>query len=510
MAQTTFVNITHLVVEPSRSLLSVPEPRPGDIRVIPQSVSADIPEPVAIALLISGALPHRACGTVGHEEMTHRDLHPGPNGGPDRAAPARSAELLEIVPCALMEVNIDACGHRAITYFSGPATEMYGYSRAEVLGRDPVLLSAASPSEISRWRASFDATGRWRQTAKHITKDGRTIDVELDGLAWRDETGRLAGYLMAIRDVTAETNRARRLDQQSALLQLAPTPIFARDMQRRITFWNRAAETLYGYTHAEVVGRRAKDVLRTRYPIALEEIERIVAETGRWDGDLVQTDRDGGQITVASTWGVFDDANGRIVGLLEVNRDITERLALQVERERTLASAERLRLSERLLRSQRLESLGQLAGGIAHDFNNLLAVIAGDTSALTDGIEDLASSVTAQAHDQLIADLGEVARATSAGSGTSPTELLGLRTAGDGALRAGVAQRRRCRHGGAHRPHDRRARAAGDRARPRPGARGRRPGPHRPDPPQPRDQRARRDAHRRPADHHDAQRVARR
>ncbi|HEY6524502.1 MAG TPA: PAS domain S-box protein, partial [Solirubrobacteraceae bacterium] len=349
---------------------------------------------------------------MGHEEMTHRDSHPGPGGGLDRAAPARSAELLEIVPCALMEVIIDAGGHRAITYFSGPATEMYGYSSTDVLGRDPVLLSAASPDEISRWRAGFDATGRWRRTTKHITKDGRIIDVELDGLGWRDETGRLAGYLMAIRDVTAENDRARRLDQQSALLQLAPTPIFARDMQRRITFWNRAAETLYGYTHAEVVGRRAKDVLRTRYPIALEEIERIVAQNGRWDGDLVQTDRDGQEITVASTWGAFHDANGRMIGLLEVNRDITERLALQAERERTLASAERLRLSERLLRSQRLESLGQLAGGIAHDFNNLLAVIAGYTSALTDGVEDLSSAVTAQAHDELIADLGEVARAT--------------------------------------------------------------------------------------------------
>ena len=215
--------------ERSRSLLSVPERRPGAIRVIPQFASGDIPEPVAVALPISGALPHRLCGAVGHEEMTHRDSHPGPGGGPDRATPARSAELLEIVPCALMEVNIDAGSHRAITYFSGPATEMYGYSRTDVLGRDPVLLSAASPDEISRWRAGFDATGRWRQTAKHITKDGRTLDVELDGLAWRDETGRLAGYLMAIRDVTAETDRARRLDQQSALLQLAPTPIFALD-----------------------------------------------------------------------------------------------------------------------------------------------------------------------------------------------------------------------------------------------------------------------------------------
>ncbi len=344
--------------------------------------------------------------------MRDRDPDPPPSGRPDEALPSRSAELLEIVPCALMEVTIDAAGHRAITYFSGPASQMYGYSRADALGRDPVFLSAAAPDQISRWRAAFDETGRCRITTKHLTKAGRMIDVELDGLAWRDETGRMAGYLMAVRDITAETARALQLDQQSALLELVPLAVFARDMQRRITLWNQAAETMYGYTRAEVIGRRPKDVLRTRYPIPLDEIERIVTESGRWEGDLVQTQRDGEQITVASTWGAFYDGGGRIIGLLEVNRDITERLALQAERERALADAERVRLSERLVRSQRLESLGQLAGGIAHDFNNLLAIIAGYTTALTEGVEDLGGAVTAEAHDRLIADLGEVSRAT--------------------------------------------------------------------------------------------------
>ncbi len=311
-----------------------------------------------------------------------------------------------------MEVQIDDEGHRSITYFSGRATEMYGYGPTDAVGRDPVFLSAASPGEVSRWRATFNETGRWRQAAKHMTKDGRVIDVELDGLAWRYEDGRLAGYLMAIRDTTAETEQARRLEQQSALLQLAPNAIFARDPHRRITFWNRAAETMYGYTRAEVIGRRPKDVLHTRYPIPLEEIERIVEDTGRWDGDLVQTSKDGRRITVASTWGAFYDSDGGMLGLLEINRDITDRLALQAERERTLAAAERVRLSERLVRAQRLESLGQLAGGIAHDFNNLLAVIAGYTTALTDSVEDLAPSLSSDARTRLIADLGEVARAT--------------------------------------------------------------------------------------------------
>jgi hypothetical protein len=114
-----------------------------------------------------------------------------------------------------------------------------------------------------------------------------------------------------------------------AMVELAHDPIFARDAERRITFWNRGARDTYGYALHEALGRRPQELLRTEYPIALEEIERIVTETGGWEGDLVQYTKGGQRVVVASTWAARYNVDGCLAGLLELNRDITVGLARQ-------------------------------------------------------------------------------------------------------------------------------------------------------------------------------------
>jgi PAS domain S-box-containing protein len=123
--------------------------------------------------------------------------------------------------------------------------------------------------------------------------------------------------------------RERVLAAHTALLDLAPDAIFARDAQRRITFWNRGAQTTYGYAAAEALGAVPGELLRTEYPAALEEIERFVMETGGWEGDLVQHAKDGRRLVVESRWAAHYDPSGYMTGLLEVNRDITARLQSQ-------------------------------------------------------------------------------------------------------------------------------------------------------------------------------------
>jgi PAS domain S-box-containing protein len=117
---------------------------------------------------------------------------------------------------------------------------------------------------------------------------------------------------------------------QTALLDLAPDAIFARDATRRITFWNRGAQSTYGYSSAEALGVAPRELLQTEYPIPLEEIERLVGEAGSWQGDLIQHTKDGRRLVVESRWAAQRDPDGHVVGLLEVNRDITTRLRSQL------------------------------------------------------------------------------------------------------------------------------------------------------------------------------------
>jgi PAS domain S-box-containing protein len=193
--------------------------------------------------------------------------------------------------------------------------------------------------------------------------------------------------------------RSRELAAHTALLDLAPDAIFARDARRRITFWNRGAHSTYGFSREEALGVNPGELLRTEYPIPLEEIERIVTETGGWDGDLVQHTRDGRRLKVESRWAAQYDRTGALAGLLEVNRDITSRLRLEAE-------AESERLQNQLHQTQRLESLGQLAGGIAHDFNNLLAVIINYAAFVADDLD--AEEITEQSRRAMREDIEQV------------------------------------------------------------------------------------------------------
>src|SRR5271156_1618411 len=86
--------------------------------------------------------------------------------------------------------------------------------------------------------------------------------------------------------------------EQAQLLDLTHDSVVVRDANDVITFWNRGAEELYGWTTDDTVGSVTHDLLQTRFPIPLEEIMQVLLRAGRWQGELVHTKRNGTQIEV--------------------------------------------------------------------------------------------------------------------------------------------------------------------------------------------------------------------
>jgi PAS domain S-box-containing protein len=113
-----------------------------------------------------------------------------------------------------------------------------------------------------------------------------------------------------------------------------------------ITFWNHGAEELYGWSREEAVGKVAHQLLQTIFPAPRERIMQTLLDTGRWDGELTHTRRDGTGVIVASRWSLQRDEHGRPSGTLETDSDVTERQrtesALRRSQETFLAEAQQL------------------------------------------------------------------------------------------------------------------------------------------------------------------------
>lgn len=167
------------------------------------------------------------------------------------------------------------------------------------------------------------------------------------------------------------------LRQQASLLDKANDAILVRDLDHSITYWNKSAETLYGWTAEEAMGRKVSELL---YPDD-EEFEKRndkVLADGEWAGEIQQVTKAGEEVTVEGRWTLVRDVEGRPKCILAINTNVTEQK----------------RLEDQVLRSQRMESIGTLAGGIAHDLNNVLTPIMMSVDLLNLRIKDAACRET--------------------------------------------------------------------------------------------------------------------
>ena len=121
------------------------------------------------------------------------------------------------------------------------------------------------------------------------------------------------------------------LQAHTELMELAHDTIIVRTVDGLITFWNAAAHRMYGWTDDEVQGKNIHQLLRAEYDTTLHEINATLFKVGYWEGEVIHKRRDGRKVTVVSKWSVQRDEDGKPIAVIEINRDVTERLAAEQE-----------------------------------------------------------------------------------------------------------------------------------------------------------------------------------
>ncbi|MCB0144931.1 MAG: PAS domain S-box protein, partial [Caldilineaceae bacterium] len=110
--------------------------------------------------------------------------------------------------------------------------------------------------------------------------------------------------------------------------------------EKGIEFWNHGAKELYGYSAEEAIGRATHDLLATKHPQPFATIMAALERDGEWDGELIQTTRDGHTVYVSTRHQLMTGQHGDSV-ILEINRDITQQKEAQLARRQSEEQARR-------------------------------------------------------------------------------------------------------------------------------------------------------------------------
>ncbi len=243
-----------------------------------------------------------------------------------------------------------------------PYEEWLGYSTEELVGMTAAeaLKNASEVKSLTEAEEFVLKTGKPTEIEIEIIRAGKSYHRILIKYPVTSTDGSINAIGTVAIDITERKKAEQALRQYAIIWERMSEAVMVLDAQGVILDWNPGAEKIFGYAKKEVVGKFSdifikEDIPGTRRRAVTEAIEK----DGHHFGHTAFIRKDGREgIIEAQIMPLFDD-DGKIVGRVGVNRDITERLQAE----------------ERLRHAQKMEAVGQLTGGIAHDFNNLLQIV---------------------------------------------------------------------------------------------------------------------------------------
>ncbi|MCG6970529.1 MAG: PAS domain S-box protein [Gammaproteobacteria bacterium] len=262
--------------------------------------------------------------------------------------------------------------------------DMLGYSSAEMLAMDFQSVTYAEDLQADLDNMTKLRNGEistYKTEKRYIHKNGSIVWGNLSALPlW--QPGKTPDFHLAIvEDITERKQTEAKLQhqkqEQQQILNNMVDAVISIDEKGKILSFNHSAESMFGYSTAQVIGQNVKMLMPTHYSTHHDTYLSRYATTNEariiGSGREVSGMRKNGEsfpirLSVAE---LPRKANG-VRHYIGTCHDLT---------------TEKLK-EEQLRRSQKMDALGKLTGGIAHDYNNMLGVILGYSKLLQDGLKN--------------------------------------------------------------------------------------------------------------------------
>jgi len=199
--------------------------------------------------------------------------------------------------------------------------EIFGATRDVIIGRlfSDFQHPEDSPPPLDGGRATFEC--------RAVRIDASIVWTSVTLAPIASDIGEVEQIVWLVQDVTARKLADERLVLQAHLLDSVDQGVIAIDVTGRITYWNRGAEKLYGWSGDEVIGRSAVDL-----PISASTAKIDTLSHGEaWSGELMMPRRDGTHFPAFVINTPLYDDGGRPIGAVTVAQDITERRRSEME-----------------------------------------------------------------------------------------------------------------------------------------------------------------------------------
>jgi PAS domain S-box-containing protein len=248
------------------------------------------------------------------------------------------------------------------------AGELTGRSKSELIGMHERFLHPPRENEggFSRtFQQHLRDPGGVTLEDQIITKKGEIKDVTIKANMIEVKGRKMLQGVF--RDITESKRIHEKARFQALLLNAVGQAVVATDMKGNITYWNSAAEQLYGWTEAEVLGRNIVEVTpaETSREQATNILNQLIAGES-WSGEFLGKRRDGTLFPAIVTDAPITNEKGEFIGIVGVSTDITEQKWMQEVFDEAIGKVTEL--------NEKLQVVGSLT---RHDIRNKLSAVNG-------------------------------------------------------------------------------------------------------------------------------------